>query len=261
MQLNGKVALITGGGSGIGAATAKLMAREGAKVVVVGRTQEKLDHTVTEIHQAGGEGLALSADISQAEQVQNLMQKVDDHWGRLDVVYAHAGINGVWAPLEELEPDDWQKTISINLTGTYLTVKYAVPHLKRQGGGSIMITSSVNGTRMFSNTGATAYMCSKAGQIAFMKATALELGPCNIRVNAICPGKVDTDINQTTRAKDLENLGKAVEFPEGKIPLTDGQAGTPEDVAQLALFLASDASRFISGTEIWIDGAESLVKA
>jgi len=228
---------------------------------VVGRTQEKLDHTVAEIHQAGGEGLALSADISQAEQVQNLMQKVVDHWGRLDVVYAHAGINGVWAPLEELEPDDWQKTISINLTGTYLTVKYAVPYLKRQGGGSIMITSSVNGTRMFSNTGATAYMCSKAGQIAFMKATALELGPCNIRVNAICPGKVDTDINQTTRAKDLENLGKAVEFPEGKIPLTDGQAGTPEDVAQLALFLASDASRFISGTEIWIDGAESLVKA
>jgi len=261
MQLNGKVALITGGGSGIGAATAKLMAREGAKVVVVGRTQEKLDHTVAEIHQAGGEGLASSADISQAEQVQNLMQKVDDHWGRLDVVCAHAGINGVWAPLEELEPDDWQKNISINLTGTYLTVKYAVPYLKRQGGGSIMITSSVNGTRMFSNTGATAYMCSKAGQIAFMKATALELGPCNIRVNAICPGKVDTDINQTTRAKDLENLGKAVEFPEGKIPLTDGQAGTPEDVAQLALFLASDASRFISGTEIWINGAESLVKA
>jgi NAD(P)-dependent dehydrogenase (short-subunit alcohol dehydrogenase family) len=133
--------------------------------------------------------------------------------------------------------------------------------MKPQGGGSIIITSSVNGTRMFSNTGATAYMCSKAGQIAFMKATALELGPCNIRVNAICPGKVDTNINQTTEARDIENLGKDVKFPEGKIPLTNGQAGTPEDVAQLVLYLASDASRFISGTEIWIDGAESLVKA
>jgi NAD(P)-dependent dehydrogenase (short-subunit alcohol dehydrogenase family) len=261
MQLNGKVALITGGGSGIGEAAAKLMAQEGAKVAVVGRTQEKLDSTVADIQKAGGEGLALSADISRPDQVQQLMQNVNDRWGRLDIVFAHAGINGVWAPLEELEPEDWQKTININLSGTFHTVKYAVPYMKPQGGGSIIITSSVNGTRMFSNTGATAYMCSKAGQIAFMKAIALELGPCNIRVNAICPGKVDTDINQTTEARDIDNLGKDVEFPEGKIPLTNGRAGTPEDVAQLALFLASDASRFISGTEVWIDGAESLVKA
>jgi len=104
-------------------------------------------------------------------------------------------------------------------------------------------------------------MCSKAGQIAFMKAIALELGPCNIRANAICLGKVDTAINQTIEARDIDNLGKDVEFPEGKIPLTNDRAGTPEDVAQLALFLASDASRFISGTEVWVDGAESLVKA
>lgn len=261
MQLRGKVAVITGGGSGIGEAAAKLLAQEGAKVAVVGRTQEKLDSTVDSIQKAGGDGLAISTDISQPDQVQPLMQKVNDHWGRLDIVFAHAGINGVWAPLEELKPEDWQKTLNINLTGTYLTVKYAVPYLKHQGGGSIIITSSVNGTRMFSNTGATAYMCSKAGQIAFMKAIALELGPCRIRVNAICPGKIETDINQTTQARNIENLGKDVEFPEGKIPLTDGQAGTPQDVAQLALFLASDASRFISGTEIWIDGAESLVKA
>ncbi|WP_414621326.1 SDR family oxidoreductase [Calothrix sp. CCY 0018] len=260
MKLQGKVALITGGGSGIGEASAKLMAHEGAKVAVIGRTKEKLDNTVADICQQGDEGLSISADISQPEEMQQVMQKIIDQWGRLDVVFAHAGINGVWAPLEELEPEDWQKTIDINLTGTFLTVKYAIPYLKKQG-GSIIITSSVNGTRMFSNTGATAYMCSKAAQIAFMKAIALELGPCGIRVNAICPGKVSTDINQTTEARDIENLGKQVEFPEGKIPLTDGKAGTPEEVAQLVLFLASDASRFISGTEIWIDGAESLIKA
>lgn len=94
-----------------------------------------------------------------------------------------------------------------------------------------------------------------------MKAIALELGPCRIRVNAICLGKISTDINQTTEARDIENLGKQVEFPQGKIPLTDGKAGTPEEVAELILFLASDASRFISGTQIWIDGAESLIKA
>lgn len=260
MQLQGKVALITGGGSGIGEASAKLMAREGAKVTIIGRTKEKLDNTVADIRQQGGDGLAISADISQPDQMEKVMQEIIAHWGRLDIVFAHAGINGVWASLEELEPEDWQKTIDINLTGTFLTVKYAVPHLKKQG-GSIIITSSVNGTRMFSNTGATAYMCSKAAQIAFMKAIALELGPCRIRVNAICPGKISTKIEQTTEARDIENLGKEVEFPEGKIPLTNGRAGTPEEVAELVLFLASDASRFISGTEIWIDGAESLVKA
>lgn len=261
MRLHGKVALITGGGSGIGAATAKLMAQAGAKVAIAGRTQSKLDDTAAQIRQAGGQALAISTDIAQPDQVQRLMQQIIDQWGRLDIVFAHAGINGVWAPLEELEPADWQKTIDVNLTGTFLTVKYAVPYLKQQEGASIVITSSVNGTRMFSNTGATPYMCSKAGQIALMKAIALELGPCGIRVNAICPGKVDTDINQTTQARDLENLGKDVEFPEGKIPLTNGRAGTPEAVAELVLFLASDASRFISGTEIWVDGAESLVKA
>ena len=260
MQLQGKVALITGGGSGIGEASAKLMAHEGAKVAVIGRTKEKLDTTVADIRQQGGEGLAISADISQPDRMQQVMQEIIARWGRLDIVFAHAGINGVWASLEELGLEDWQKTLDINLTGTFITVKYAVPHLKKQG-GSIIITSSVNGTRMFSNTGATAYMCSKAAQIALMKAIALELGPCHIRVNAICPGKISTEIAQTTETRDLENLGKDVEFPEGKIPLTNGKAGTPKEVAELVLFLASDASRFISGTEIWIDGAESLVKA
>lgn len=134
MQFSGKVALITGGGSGIGKATAILMAQAGAKVAVLGRSQEKLAKTVAEIQQQGGEALALATDISQPEQLQPAVAQMINQWHRLDIVFAHAGINGVWAPLEELEPEEWQQTLNVNLTGTFLTVKYAVPHLKKQGG-------------------------------------------------------------------------------------------------------------------------------
>jgi NAD(P)-dependent dehydrogenase (short-subunit alcohol dehydrogenase family) len=200
------------------------------------------------------------ADISQPEQMQQATQKIFDKWGRLDIVFANAGINGVWASLEELAPEEWNKTININLTGTFLTVKYAVPYLKRQG-GSVIITSSVNGTRVFSNTGATAYSCTKAAQVAFTKMVALELAEHDIRVNVICPGAIDTNIDENTERRNLEEIQEPVEFPEGKIPLTDGKPGTSEQVAQLVLFLASDASSHITGTEMWIDGGESLLKA
>jgi NAD(P)-dependent dehydrogenase (short-subunit alcohol dehydrogenase family) len=139
-----------------------------------------------------------------------------------------------------------------------LTVKYAVPHLKKRG-GSVIVTSSVNGTRMFSNTGATAYSCSKAAQVAFTKMVALELAPDKIRVNVVCPGAIETNIGETTEQRDLEKIRVPAEYPEGTIPLTAGKPGTAEDVAQLVLFLASDASRHISGTEIWIDGTSSLL--
>ncbi len=125
----------------------------------------------------------------------------------------------------------------------------------------MIVTSSVNGTRIFSNTGATAYSCSKAAQVAFTKMVALELAKYRIRVNVICPGAIETDINESTERRDLEQVKEPVEYPEGKIPLTDGKPGTSEQVAQLVLFLASDASSHITGTEIWIDGAESLLKA
>ena len=137
-------------------------------------------------------------------------------------------------------------------------MKYAVPYLKKRG-GSIIVTSSVNGTRIFSNTGATAYSCSKAGQVAFTKMVALELARHRIRANVICPGAIETNIGENTEQRDLEVVREPVEYPEGKIPLTDGKPGTPEQVAQLVLFLASDASSHISGTEIWIDGTESLL--
>lgn len=259
MQLSNKVALITGAGSGIAQATALLMAKQGAKIAALDHTEENVQKTVDQIQQMQGEAIVLVADISQPAEMQAAVKKTVDAFGRIDIVFANAGINGVWAPIDELTPEEWDKTIDINLKGTFLTVKYTVPHLKRQG-GSIIITSSVNGTRVFSNTGATAYSCTKAAQVAFTKMVALELAKHRIRVNVICPGAIDTAINDSTQQKDLEKIKEPVEFPKGRIPLTDGESGTADQVAQLVLFLASDASSHISGTEVWIDGAESLLQ-
>lgn len=259
MQLTDRVAVVTGAGSGIGRATARLLAKQGAKVAGIDRTPEDSQEMVAEIQGLGGEVLGTIADISQPDQMQQAYQQIVDRWGRVDIVFANAGVNGVWASLEELTPEEWDKTIDINLKGTFLTVKYAVPYLKRQG-GSVIVTSSVNGTRIFSNTGATAYSCTKAAQVAFTKMVALELAEHRVRVNVICPGSIETNINQSTQQRNLEQIQEPVEFPEGRIPLTDGESGTSDQVAQLVLFLASDASSHITGTEIWIDGGESLLQ-
>ena len=259
MQLKDRVALVTGAGSGIGKAAALLLAREGARVAALGRTEDELAEVVSEIRKGGGEAAAVLADVSRADDMRRAAEETVGRWGRLDIVFANAGINGVWAPLEELKVEEWDETLGVNLRGTFLTVKYAVPHLKKQG-GSVVITSSVNGTRMFSNTGATAYACSKAAQVAFAKMTALELARDKIRVNVICPGAIETNIDESTEKRALEDVREPVEFPEGQVPLTDGKSGTSEQVARLVLFLASDASDHISGTEIWIDGAQSLLQ-
>ena len=182
-----KVAFITGGGSGIGAATAKLLAQQGAKVVISGRTKEELDAVVGEVENgAGGEALAVTADISKVDDLKNAYAQIIETYGRLDVVFANAGVNGTWAPIDELEPDEFRKTVDINLNGTFFTLKYAVPHLKERG-GSIVVTASVNGTRNFVNSGATAYSSTKAAQVAMTKMLALELAKDRIRVNVICP--------------------------------------------------------------------------
>lgn len=259
MQLEGKVALVTGAGSGIGRASALRMAKEGAKVGLLGRTREQLDEAVREIEKQGGEAMTLLADVSEPEEVRAAVEALVGKWGRLDVVFANAGVNGVWAPLEELEPEEWDQTLAINLKGTFLTVKYAVPHLKRRG-GSVIVNSSINGTRIFSNTGATAYASSKAAQVAFAKMVALELAPHRVRVNVICPGAIDTEIDDNTEQRDLERVRTPVEFPEGGEHPLRGEPGTSEQVASLVLFLASDASDHVTGTEMWIDGGESLLK-
>lgn len=255
LSLAGKVALVTGGGSGIGKGAAIAFAGAGAKVVVIDQNRDDAQATVDEI---GGDHLALGADVSDAGQVRQAIEEAVERFGRLDVVYANAGVNGVWAPIEELEPEEFDKTIAINLRGTFLTIKYAVPHLKVHG-GAVLVTSSVNGTRIFSNTGATAYSTSKAGQVAIVKMLAVELGRSHIRVNAICPGSIDTNIGERTEQRDTDKVKIPVEYPEGQIPLTKDQPGNIHQVGQLALFLVSDMASHITGEVVYIDGGQSLL--
>jgi NAD(P)-dependent dehydrogenase (short-subunit alcohol dehydrogenase family) len=258
MKLLDKVAVITGGGSGIGHAAAILMAREGAKVAIIDRSLETGQETVRQLINEGGCGLAIAADVGDSQQMQQAFKTIFDKYQRIDILFVNAGINGVWSPIEELEPEEWDRTINTNLRGTFLTVKYAVPHLKKQG-GSIVITSSINGTRSFRKVGATAYACSKAAQVAFAKMLALELAPSQIRVNVICPGGVLTAIDQSTVKRHLDRIPVAPDSIKDMIPLTDNTAGSSEEVAQLVLFLVSDTSSFITGTEVWIDGGGSLI--
>lgn len=259
MSVKGKVALITGAGSGLGEAAARILAREGAKVVVLGRTEDEIKQVAQSITGSDGEAIHIVADISDPQSMQQAVQRVIERWSRLDIVFANAGINGVWAPIEDLTVEEWQETININLNGTFYTIKAAAPHLKKNG-GSVIITSSVNGTRIFSNTGATAYSCTKAAQVAMAKMLALELAKHRVRVNVICPGAIESEIDDNTEKRNVEKEKEPVEFPEGRIPLTDDKPGEAEDVGELVLFLASDASKHISGTEVWIDGAQSLLQ-
>lgn len=253
----GKVALVTGAGSGMGFAAALKLGKGGGKIAAVGRTEKKIRAAVDRLCQAGIDAIPLIADVSNVEDMSKGYEQIEKKWGRLDIVFANAGINGVWAPLDELTPEEWDKTLKVNLRGTFITVKLALPLLKVRG-GSIIITSSVNGTRMFSNTGASAYATSKAGQVAFAKMIAVELAREGIRVNVICPGAIETNIDSNTEQRDLDEVKLPVEFPEGEIPLTGKKPGTADQVAALVSFLAADASSHITGSEVWIDGAQSL---
>jgi NAD(P)-dependent dehydrogenase (short-subunit alcohol dehydrogenase family) len=258
MELSGKVALITGAGSGLGRATAIKLAEEGADVVLVSRTQEELDAVARIARDGGRKALAIAADVSDEKAMMNVFERIEEQLGRLDIVFANAGINGVWAPIEELQPDEWDKTIAVNLRGTYLTVHYAVPMLKRQG-GAIVITSSINGTRTFSTAGGSAYSTTKGGQLAFGQMLALELAEHAIRVNVVCPGAIESEIDENTRKRNTEEAEVPVDYPEGSIPLTGGKPGKAGDVADLVFFLVSNQSRHISGTPVWIDGTQSLL--
>lgn len=259
MELTGQVALVTGAGSGIGRAAARLLAKEGAIVGVLSRTKEEIEEVADEIGKAGGKAYPLVADVAEEKSLRQAVEKLVGEAGRLDIVFANAGINGVWAAIDEITPEEWDQTVAVNLRGTYLTAHLTVPHLRQAGGGAIIVTSSINGTRTFSNTGASAYSSTKAAQVAFTKMLALELAKDRIRVNVICPGRIDTEIQENTESRDLEEIKEPAVYPEGTIPLTDDRAGTSEDVAELVLFLASRRSRHITGTPVWIDGGQSLM--
>lgn len=259
-DVKGKVALVTGAGSGIGKATALALARAGAKVVALSRTAAEIEAVAQTIAAAGGEAMAVEADVTDDAGMKAAVEKALAAYGRLDIVVANAGINGVWAPIESLTPEEWDQTISVNLRGTYLTIHHAVPHLEAAGGGAIVIVSSINGTRTFTTPGASAYSVTKAGQVALAQQLALELGPRRIRVNAICPGAIESDIDDNTERRETEKTEIPVDFPQGDIPLTRGEKGKASDVADAVLFLVSDASRHITGSPLWIDGGQGLLR-
>ncbi len=191
MLLANKVAFITGAGSGIGKATALLFAQEGAKIVALGVDGDNLEATKKQIEETGGQALVVVADVSSPEAMQDAVKQAMDRFGQLDIVFANAGINGVWAPIEELEPQEWDKTLETNLRGTFLTLKYTYPHMKERG-GAMMVTSGINGTRTFKGE-RIAYSCTKAGQVVLVKSLAVEFAKHNVRINAICPGAIATN--------------------------------------------------------------------
>ncbi|HEV7298380.1 MAG TPA: SDR family NAD(P)-dependent oxidoreductase [Tepidisphaeraceae bacterium] len=258
-SLSNKVAFITGGASGIGKGTAIRFAQEGASIAIADMSEEDGRQVVGEIERNGGRATFFKCDVSKDADVRAAIDGTVKSFGGLNIVFANAGINGVWTPIEELQPDEWDRTLNINLRGTYLTVHYAIPHLRKAGGGSVLITSSVNGNRTFATAGASAYSTSKAGQVAFMKMAALELARYNIRVNAICPGAIKTNIGQRTEQRHTEEVEVKVELPKGK-PGIDGGVGDIFEVADACLFLASDQSRHVSGVELYVDGGASLLK-
>lgn len=259
MEFQGKVALVTGAGSGIGKATALRLAAGGARVVVLSRTEDEIAAVRDQIVGAGGTALAVTADISHEAEMRVAVERTIAAYNRLDIVVANAGINGIWAPIDELTPEEWDKTIRINLRGTYLTLHFAVPHLKHEG-GAVIIVSSINGNRTFTTAGATAYSATKAGQVAMTQQLALELGKHKIRVNAVCPGAIVTEISDNTGKRDVEEVAIPVKWPEGQIPLTGGRPGKSEDVADVIAFLASDAARHVTGVPVYIDGGQSLLR-
>jgi NAD(P)-dependent dehydrogenase (short-subunit alcohol dehydrogenase family) len=258
MELEGRVALVTGAGSGIGKAAALRFAQEGALVGALSHTEDEIRAVAREIEGAGGKAIPLVADVADEGQMRQAVAQLAQAYGRLDIVFANAGINGVWAPIDEIQPEEWDRTINTNLRGTYLTLHYAVPHLKKAG-GSIVITASINGSRTFTSAGATAYSATKAAQVAMAQMLAVELAKHRIRVNVVCPGRIGTEISENTTKRNTQEAEVPAEYPAGPIPLTGEEAGTSEEVAELVLFLATDRSRHITGTPVWIDGGQSLL--
>lgn len=255
-----RVALVTGAGSGIGRASARSLALEGYSVGLLGHSQDDLDATMLEITESGGNSFVLNADIANQRQIEEAARELVHRYGSLDVVVANAGINGVWAPIDDLTLEEWNKTISTNLTGTFLTIRATVPFLKRAGGGSIIVVSSINGTRTFTTPGATAYTATKAAQVAMVQQLALELARHHIRINAVCPGEIETNIDANTALRQEDQTAIPVIWPEGQVPITGGRPGTSSDVADVIAFLASDKARHITGSPIWVDGGQGLLR-
>jgi NAD(P)-dependent dehydrogenase (short-subunit alcohol dehydrogenase family) len=247
--LDGKVAVVTGGGTGIGEAIAATFVREGARVVVVGRTAAVLERSA-----AATGGVAITADVSDETSVAALFQAADSRFGGLDVLVNNAGITGQVAPAEQLDMTQWDTTMAINIRGTILCIKHAVPLLRRRGGGSIINMSSLMGLHGYPMR--AAYAATKFAVIGITEAVAQEVGPYNIRVNALCPGAVNGDLMQRVIAARVAAEGRPAEEII-RVNYTDKAAlrrwVEPAEVAAAALFLASAASASITGERIRVD--------
>jgi NAD(P)-dependent dehydrogenase (short-subunit alcohol dehydrogenase family) len=248
MQLDGKVAIITGAATGIGRATALLFAGEGASVVVADVNEDDAQRTVANIEDEGGSARFVQTDVSEAEDVRALMEKAAEEMGGIDVVVNNAGAQRSGA-VTEFEESEWDLLMHVNPRSCFLGAKYGVPHLRERGGGSIVNVSSLAGLK--GGPGMTAYSASKGAIIAFTRALAEELAPDNIRANSVCPGWIDTPFNEPA----IEFMGgraQQEEMVQQTVPLK--RQGTPEEIAPGILYLASDASSYVTGQELVIDG-------
>jgi NAD(P)-dependent dehydrogenase (short-subunit alcohol dehydrogenase family) len=247
-RLSGKVVLITGGGTGIGRACARLFANEAAQVVVTGRRNEPLRTVVREIEESGGQALAITCDVTQRGSVESALSGAVEYFGRLNVIVNNAGAVIV-ADAENTTDADWHRVIEANLTGTFLVSRAVLPILRKVGGGSIVNIGSILG--LVARKQRAAYCASKAGITGLTKAMALDHAHENIRVNCICPTIVETDLgNQSIAATpdpDAERRKRAAEIPLGRV-------GQPNDVAQMAVYLASDESAWVTGAAFPLDG-------
>jgi NAD(P)-dependent dehydrogenase (short-subunit alcohol dehydrogenase family) len=246
MKLDGKVAIITGAGSGMGKCAALLFAREGAKIAAADVNEGPVKATVAEISKQGGGAIAIRADVSKAEDVKRMVDETVAKLGPPNVLYNNAGIEGDSAFMSNMTEDQFDRVIAINLRGVFLGMKYTLPHMMKARGGSIINTASIAG--LVAIKGSTAYSAAKAGVIALTRVAALEYGRYNIRVNAICPGAIETPMAERVRQGVVPNQA-AIK----RISLLERMA-QPDEIAKVALFLASDDASFATGAPFIIDG-------
>ena len=241
-----KVALVTGAGSGIGRATARIFAREGAKVAAADVNQISAEETVGLIRAAGGEAFGLQADVSKAAEVEAMVAAVVETYGRLDCAFNNAGIEGALASTADYTEADWAPVIAVNLTGVWLCMKYEIPRMLETGGGAIVNTSSAAG--LLGAPRMPAYVASKHGVVGLTKTAALEYAKSGVRVNAVCPGVIDTSMVGRLKERRPRMFEKIVRGePIGRI-------GRPEEIAETAVWLCSDAASFVTGHAMSVDG-------
>lgn len=249
-SLSGKIAIVTGASSGIGRSTAKLFAKEGAKVVVAARRQAELDRLVKEIIDEGGEAIAMSGDVKDEPFSRALVELAKESYGGVDIAFNNAGIIGESGPISDVTLEQWEETMRTNLTSAFLGVKYQVPAMLERGGGSIIFTSTFVGHTVGLPEMA-AYSASKSGLIGLMQSLAAELGPSGVRVNSLLPGGTDTPMGRS-----FANTPESLEFVKGLHALK--RIALPEEIAKSALYLASDASSFTTGSALLVDGGVSI---